>query len=207
MPSPTAPAEKVSVPESAELSAAPIPSGPDFFALLNLARDPCLSPANIESAFDRCLRTSPEQQAELLAARDCLLDPLARLSHLLELLGGSPKPSTPTQTWPGGNLGWEIQQTLASTQRILDLGCPQSGLPRALWRNQLRPLQEQLQNHLTQLAPLFEKIHGLFAVWPELSTDARVNLLCQTIPSLQYAHRWKTQLEETLFALRLLEDT
>jgi hypothetical protein len=179
----------------------------DFFALLSLAREPDLDPAIVEAAFDRCLRNCPAQQAELLAARDCLLDPLQRLTHLLELIGGSTKTSSPPQAWPGGNLGWEIQQTLATTQRLLDQGTPQSALQRALWLNQLNPLRQQLQKHLAELGSLQDKTHRRFEDWPKLSAEARANLLSETIPILKYTHRWKSQLEEALFAIRLQAET
>ncbi len=180
-------------------------AGADWFSLLGLPAHPLLDSESIRSAFHKSLRAHPDRQAELLAARDGLLDPLRRMEHLLDRLPSGVESASENCAWPGGTLGWEIQQTLAASRQLLQAGpAAQTRLQKALQRQQLIPLQSQLQNHLGQVANLQSQIEESLSGWNELPTPAdRRSLLLSALPPLRFLLRWKSQIEEMLFSIRL----
>lgn len=183
-------------------------AGADWFSLLGLPVHPLLDSESIRTAFQKTLRAHPDRQAELVAARDGLLDPLRRMEHLLDQLPPSAESAAENSSWPGGTLGWKIQQTLAASRQLLQAGPAQTRLQKALQHQQLIPLQSQLQHHLVQVANLQSQIEESLSRWNELQspTDRRC-LLLSALPSLRFLLRWKSQIEEMLFAIRLQTET
>lgn len=200
MPSPTAPAEKVSVPE---LPDSPEPE--DWFKRLGLPRRPDLPSGEISDAFRERARLASTEDAlaPLIAARQGLLDPVSRLRLLLSL--EFPHPSQlPPPPLPGGSLGPEIQELLARARTLLSEGPATTALRRALLSAKLPPLNQQLLDKQRLLDHSIREIENRLADWHNLPQDERHQLLVHTIHSLTFLQRWKNQIHETSFQLSLL---
>jgi curved DNA-binding protein CbpA len=202
----------------------------DYFALLGQPRQPWLDPAALKAAFlqqsarlhpDRVRAGNAEEQAaatgrfaDLNAAYHCLLEPKARLLHLLELESGAPPANV--QSVPAGTMDLlmetgevcrQTDQFLAVKRRAASPLLQAHLFEQALeWTTRLQALQERIQ---LQGGQLLAELHTMNAAWnsaPAAPSPLRAGALPlrrleEMSRTLSYIARCGGQIQERLAQL------
>lgn len=161
----------------------------DYFALLELPRQPWLDPVEVQNSFlqrsapwhpDRVHQAAPETKAaahqrftELNAARACLRDPTRRLRHLLELELGEPVQALERLPSAAGDFFFELGGLCRAVDQFV-AGARGAGATSPLlqarrfeesltWRSRLEAAQQQLDKAQGELET--ELRNRLTPVW------------------------------------------
>lgn len=189
----------------------------DYFALLDLPREPWLDPASLKDAYYRkTLQTHPDTAgpgeskrgfAELNEAYQVLGDPKRRLHHLLELEGCAP--SSRDQTVPP-ELHDLFPAIGALSPRASLLQEKMKAASNALSRSLLKPQILELQKETRDLREKIQAVSDaslaqlrlITARWTKNPTE-EIAALSNLYFTFAYLTRWSTQLDEIAFQLSL----
>lgn len=180
----------------------------DFFSLLGLPRRPGLDEAVLQENYLRLAASwhpdapggDVEKFRELQEARKTLLDPAARLRHLLGLEGQSEGEGPKYQ--PSGELFLSVAGVLDFSRRTLTKHlAAKSLIARAALAGELGEAGRKIQAARNIIAERrsvrLEQITRLDEFWPEKNFP----LLAEICRELAFLGRWDKELKESMFRL------
>ncbi len=179
----------------------------DFFALFGFPRRPVLAADALKEKYLQLAALAHPDSSQgddekfrtVQEAYKTLLDPAARLRHLLELhFGGVEKKSLPPHQELFLKVGGCLQQARALQPRLEKT---QTSLARALLTKErhavLRHLREVSESVATTRSLRERELINLDARWPEVRAEELESLAS----GLAYLTRWQAELSETEFRL------